>query len=260
MTMRCPRRCRRWPSRAAVPEANPPQITFESLLPGRFVARDNRFRARVALTQGEVDAYLPNPGRLRELLLPGRQVMVRPVTKSAAARRRTAHDLVLVSTGAHWVCLDSRLPNALVAQLLDRGWLPGFEAYRRVRREVRLGTSIIDFRLEGQGTPYWLEAKSVTLVEEGTAAFPDAPTERGRRHLRELLAAVRHGERAGVLFVVQREDAERFAPHDSTDPEFGALLRTVAREGVEVRALRCRVTVEGVAPLEMLPVWLEERV
>lgn len=235
-----------------------PEVRLTGLVPATFQIRENRFRTRV-LIAGErepVPAYLPNPGRLQELLLPGRRVMVRPVPPAAAARRRTAHDLLLVELDGHWISLDSRLPNPLVARLLEARWLAGFESYPVVRREVRLGESVIDFRLEGRSPPCWLEVKSVTLVEGRTAAFPDAPTRRGRRHVRELARAVKQGARAVVVFVVQREDARSFTPHDATDPDFGAVLREAAQAGVEVRALRCGVTPQGVRALDEIPVRL----
>ncbi len=231
-------------------------LRFEPLVRGVFVQRDNRFRAQVRLDEegAATVAYLPNPGRLQELLVPGRTVLLRP---AEAAHRRTDYDLSLINVEeGPWVSLDSRLPNSLVARVLDCGGLPGFERYPEVRREVALGKSRLDFLLGGHSPRCWLEVKSVTLVEGETAAFPDAPTKRGRRHVRELQAAVEAGERAAVLFVVQRDDAQRFSPHDATDPAFGAVLRTAAEAGVEVRALRCRVTPEGIWPLGELPVAL----
>jgi sugar fermentation stimulation protein A len=232
-------------------------LRFDTLMSGVFLQRDNRFRVQVRL-DGESDsvaAYLPNPGRLQELLLPGRTVLLRPA--KPASKRRTAYDLCLIEIrGGVWVSLDSRLPNPLVAQVLACGGLAGFEAYSEIKREVTFGRSRLDFLLTGHEPRCWLEVKSVTLVEDETAAFPDAPTKRGQRHVRELRSAVEEGDRAAVLFVVQREDAQRFAPHDATDPAFGAALREAAAAGVEVRALRCCVTPEVIQPLGEIPVVL----
>jgi sugar fermentation stimulation protein A len=236
------------------PEA--PGLGFSSLIPARFIRRDNRFRAQVRLDGEEVAVYLPNPGRLEELLVEDREVLLRPAPAASRSSRRTAYDLLLIEAGGEWVSLDSRLPNPLMERMLHSGWFPTFEPYAEIRREVRLGESVIDFRLNGAEPPCWIEVKSVTLVEEGTAAFPDAPTRRGRRHVRELRTAVEGGERAAVIFVVQREGAERFAPHDATDPRFGETLRRAVEAGVEVRAVRCRVTPEGIWPLDELPVVL----
>jgi sugar fermentation stimulation protein A len=232
-------------------------LRFGPLVGGVFLRRDNRFRAQVRL-EGETDpvaAYLPNPGRLEELLVPERTVWLRPA--DAGRRRRTAYDLCLIEApGEIWVSLDSRLPNSLVENVLACGGLPGFEMYSQARREVVLGESRLDFLLTGHDPHCWMEVKSVTLVEDKTAAFPDAPTKRGRRHVRELQAAVEVGERAVVVFVVQREDAREFTPHDATDPAFGTTLRAAADAGVEVRALRCRVTPESIQPLNELPIEL----
>ncbi|MGC9357716.1 MAG: DNA/RNA nuclease SfsA [Anaerolineae bacterium] len=242
-----------------------PRLDFPTLIPAFFVRRDNRFRTQVSLKGEEIAAYLPNPGRLEELLEPGRKVLLRPAPASSRSSRRTGYDLLLIEAGDVWVSLDSRLPNPLMERMLRGGWFSAFEAYPEIQREVRLGRSVIDFRLDGaepsstlpSEQPCWIEVKSVTLVEEeGTAAFPDAPTKRGRRHVRELQAAVREGARAAVVFVVQREDAARFAPHDATDPEFGEALREAVAAGVETYAVRCRVTPEGIWPLDTLPVVL----
>ncbi len=232
-------------------------VSFGPLVRGLFLQRDNRFRVRVRLgDEGvePVEAYLPNPGRLQELLVPGATVLLRPA--ASGTQRRTAYDLLLIKTDDTWVSLDSRLPNPLVETILTHAALPSFAHYPEIRREVVLGESRLDFLLSGHTPHCWLEVKSVTLVEGETAAFPDAPTERGRRHLRELQTVAESGQRAAVLFVVQREDASRFAPHDVTDPAFGATLRAAAQAGVEVRALRCRVTPEKIQPLDELPVEL----
>jgi sugar fermentation stimulation protein A len=229
-------------------------LPFEPLIPAAYVRRDNRFLTYVRLDGHLVAAHLPNPGRLRELLIPGRRVLLRPAP--SGRDRRTDYDLLLLEHEGGWVSLDSRLPNQVVAGMLEARWLSGFEGYESVRREVRLGESVIDFCLEGPRGRCWVEVKSVTLVEDGVAAFPDAVTLRGQRHVRELARAVEEGERAVVLFLVQREDARRFAPHDATDPDFGAALRSAAALGVEVRAVRCRVTPEDLRPLDELPVHL----
>ena len=237
--------------------SNECSLRFGPLTRGVFLQRDNRFRTQVRLDgdTGSVAAYLPNPGRLQELLVPGRTVLLR--SAKPVRQRRTAYDLCLIEAYKDvWVSLDSRLPNSLVAQVLTCGGLTGLEMYAEFQREVTFGASRLDFLLTGHEPHCWLEVKSVTLVEGETAAFPDAPTKRGQRHVRELQSAVETGARAMVLFVVQREDARRFTSHDATDPAFGAALRAAADAGVEVRALRCRVTPEMIQPLDEIPVVL----
>ncbi len=203
-------------------------------------------------------AHLPNSGRLNELLVPGHQVWLRPADPASLQRRRTAYDLALVSYAGRLVSVDARLPGHLVAKALAGKRLPPFQQYPEVRREVTLGESRIDFLLPGtaEHPQCWIEVKSVTLVNQGTAQFPDAPTARGRRHVQELIAAAERGERAAVLFVAQREDAEQFSLHDAADPAFGQALREAAQCGVEIHSLRCRVTLQAVHLTGPIPVSL----
>jgi sugar fermentation stimulation protein A len=235
-----------------------PHVSFGPLVPGVFKRRDNRFRVQVQVADHLDAAHLPNSGRLGELLVPGRRVWLAPADLRRKPHRRTAYDLALVEYQGRLVSVDARLPGRLIAEALRRGQLAGFDGYSAVHSEVRFGDSRLDFRLDAgaQGSNCWIEVKSVTLVEEGIARFPDAPTLRGQRHLRELMHAVQQGERAAAMFVVQRDDAHAFAPHDQADPVFGQTLRQAARAGVEVYAWRCRVTLEGTALMDTIPLIL----
>jgi sugar fermentation stimulation protein A len=204
------------------------------------VTRDNRFRTTVELDNGwHVCCYLPNSGRLEELLEPGKRVFLRAV---AAPGRKTGFDLMLVDVEGTLVSADARLPNILVEEALREGRLSPFEDYDVIRREVEYGKSRLDFALQRQGQRCFIEVKSVTLVREGLALFPDAPTVRGRRHVQELRRAVCQGERAAIVFVIQREDARAFAPNDRADPAFARALCCAVRAGVEVYAYACRVS------------------
>jgi sugar fermentation stimulation protein A len=216
------------------------------LIAGRFVRRDNRFRVTVEVEGGPAAAHLPNSGRLTELLTPGRACWLAPFDDP---RRKTCFDLKLVEYAHTLVSVDARLPNALFAEALAVGQLEPFRGYARVEREVRLGESRIDFRLRGAVGVCWVEVKSVTLVEGGggVARFPDAPTARGARHVRELMAVVGSGQQAAVVFVVQRADARRFAPHDRADAAFGGALREAADAGVGVYAWTCAVSVQAIS-------------
>jgi sugar fermentation stimulation protein A len=224
-------------------------------LEGRFLARDNRFRATVEVAGQAVWAHLPNSGRLGELLVPGRRVLL---FARDGAKRKTRFDLSLVEFDGCWVSVDSRQPNRLVHEALLAGRLAPFVGYPSVRREVRYGRSRLDLLLEAPSrSPCFLEVKSVTLVVDGLACFPDAVTARGRRHVRELAGALADGYRAAVVFVVQRGDAVGFRPHDESDPAFGTALREAASQGVEVYAYSCQV---GPGLLEIsheLPVHLD---
>lgn len=225
------------------------------LVAGTFVRRDNRFRATVEVDGQEAAAHVPNSGRLHELFVPGRRVFLRP---AAATTRKTRYDLLLVEVAGRLVSLDARLPGPLVAEAVREGRLDEFHDYPHVREEVRLDDSRIDLLLEGGRGRCWVEAKSVTLVEEGVALFPDAVTRRGRKHVNTLARAVENGECAAVVFVVQRDDARAFAPHDASDPDFGRALRAAATVGVLVYAYTCTVTPSEIAIARRIPVLLEE--
>lgn len=202
----------------------------------------------------EIGAHLPNSGRLGELLLPGRRVLL---VERPGSGRKTGYELSLVEVDGQWVSVDARLPNALVRDALRAGRLTPLVGYSTVRREVSFGRSRFDFLLEAPGRPpCLLEVKSVTLLVEGLACFPDAVTARGRRHVEELTGAVAAGYRAAVVFVVQRGDAQGFRPHDESDPAFGRALRAAARQGVELYAYGChvepgRIGIEGALPVTL---------
>lgn len=220
------------------------------LIPGEFVRRDNRFRATVRVNGRYATAHVPNSGRLGELFTPGRPVWLR---EAASATRKTPYDLKLVEFAGVLVSVDARLPNPLFAEAIKSGHLPEF-AYPTVQPEVTQGDSRFDFYLSGPQGGCWVETKSVTLVEDGVARFPDAPTERGRRHVETLTALCRQGQRAAVVFIIQRPDAASFAPHETADPAFAAALRAAAQAGVEVRAYTCAVTLNEIRLETAVPV------
>lgn len=226
-----------------------------NLVEGRFVARDNRFRVTVEVAGRAVWAHLPNSGRLGELLVPGHRVIL---VERSGPNRKTAHDLSLVEMADGWVSVDARLPNDLVEEALRARQLEPLAGYPVIRREVAHGRSRFDFLLEAEDkAPCLVEVKSITLVVDGLGCFPDAVTERGRRHLLELAAAVEAGYRAAVLFCVQRDDAIAMRPHDESDPDFGRALREAAGRGVEVLAYECHVEPGQVEIARRVPVRLE---
>lgn len=223
------------------------------LCEGRFLRRLNRFAAEVSLYGRRVLAHVPNSGRLPELLVSGRRVLLR---RRKEEGRRTACDLLHVSAGGRWVCVDARLPPLLVEDALKAGRIPELSGLSVSNREVALHQGKIDLLLAGpQGTCY-VETKAVTLVVEGTALFPDAPTPRGVRHLLALLQAHEEGCRAAVIFVVLRADAFRFAPNWRNDPRFAQTLVRVTRAGVSIFAYRCRVGPRRIEIARALPVAL----
>ena len=219
-----------------------------------FVDRPNRFASVVERLGNRTLAHVPNSGRMSELLVPGATVYVTPV--SAGAARKTRYDLILVEHDSRLVSVDSRLPPRLVAEAIELGRMPGFEGYDVVDKEVRLGNSRVDMLLSREGSVNYVETKSVNKVEDRTALFPDAATARGAKHLRSLLAAVKSGHRAAVVFVIQREDAERLKPDERSDPVFCETLRTAVEGGIEALAYNCTVTCGEIAIANRVPVVL----
>lgn len=224
------------------------------LIEGRFIARENRFVATVEVAGAALRVHVPTSSRMRELLFPGARVLL--ADYRAHANRQTAYGLVMAWSGATLVSVDSGVPNRLLAALFRRQALAAFAGWDLLRREVPLGESRLDFLLGREGARCWVEAKSVTLVTAGTALFPDAPTLRGARHLGELAAARAAGDRAAVVFIVQRDDADQCAPNGALDPQFARALAEAVDRGVEAYAFTCRVTPEGIAIARPVPVQL----
>ena len=224
-----------------------------NLVEGRFQARLNRFLALVEVQGREVGVHVANSGRMHELLVPGIRVLISP---RPGAHRKTAYDLTLVDLGTTLVSADARLPNALAAEAFIQGRLPQFRDYSSIRREVTFGESRLDLLLNGPPGLCYVETKSVTLVVDGVALFPDSPTVRGAKHVHSLAEAVGAGHRAAVVFVIQRDDSQAFSPHDSADPDFGIAFRESLAAGVEAFAYSCRVTETEVTLCRRLPIRL----
>ena len=183
-------------------------MQYGCVVPARFLDRPNRFVAHVLLGQETVTCHVKNTGRCRELLVPGATVYLERGTNP---NRRTAWDLIAADKGGKLINMDAQAPNRVFAQWARERWAD-------VRPEVRYGRSRLDFCLDGH---HLVEVKGVTLEQDGRCRFPDAPTERGTRHLHELIRAVEEGYQATAFFVIQMENAMDFAPNDDTDPAFG---------------------------------------
>ena len=221
-------------------------MRYGSVREGRFLARPNRFIARVELCGAVETVHVKNTGRCRELLVPGARVIL------AAAddpRRKTRYDLVAVWKGETLINMDSQAPNAAAPELLRR-LFPGCAIFP----ERTFGSSRFDFYLEQGTRKIFVEVKGVTLEREGLALFPDAPTERGRKHLAELVRAVEQGYEAWVLFLIQMEGCAAFAPNEETDPAFAAALRAARDAGVGILCYDCAVTPESMTPRESVKV------
>ena len=215
-----------------------------------FSDRPNRFVAHCEMDGQVLTVHVKNTGRCRELLVPGAVVWL---TKSGNPARKTAFDLIAVQKGQRLVNMDSAAPNAVFGEYARAGlFLPGAS----VRSEVRYGDSRFDFCLEAEGNTHFVEVKGVTLEENGAVRFPDAPTERGVKHLKELQKAAAEGYGAHAVFVIQMADVTAFSPNDDTHPAFGAALREAAANGVQVHAFWCEVTPDTLEIAGAVPVVL----
>lgn len=203
------------------------------LLEGVFKERLTRFSALVTLKNEVCEVFLPNPGRLEELLAFGAKVILK---SNLHSKRKTAYDLIGVYHKGQKVSIDSRIPNRLVFEALKKRALKEFVRYSKIKPEAYYGHTRFDFLLSNGQKFCFLEVKSCTLVKNGVAMFPDAKTERGIRHVLDLVKAKIEGYRACLLFMIQRVDVYAFSPNDAVDPEFGKALRKAASQGIEVYA------------------------
>ena len=224
------------------------------LLEGRLLRRYQRFFADVELDDSRVvTAHTPNTGSMKQCAVPGHRVLL---STSANPARKLPYTWELVEVNGHWVDVNTQRANRVVEEGLRSGTIAGF-AGGAVRPEFAWGNSRFDFLVERGAERTLLEVKNVTLCCEATlACFPDAVTERGQKHLLELLRAKGEGWRAAVLFLVQRGEASAFTPADAIDPEYGRLLRQAVAGGVEALACRTLVTKEEVQIDRQLPVRL----
>ena len=223
---------------------------YPNMVPGIFLSRPNRFIAHVVIDGREEIVHVKNTGRCKELLPPGAQVWCR---RSDNPKRKTKFDLITVKKGDRLINMDSQAPNTAAGEWLRRGGLGEIE---NLKAETFHGDSRYDFSFTKDGKPCFLEVKGVTLEEDGVCAFPDAPTDRGAKHLKGLTEAAKAGFGAYVLFVIQMADVKYLRPHDERDPAFGAALREAAENGVVVMAMDCAVAVDSMAIRLRVPVKL----
>lgn len=214
-------------------------MTYDNLREAVFLRRPNRFVAEVTLDGRLERVHVKNTGRCAELLIPGSRVYLE---ESANPARKTRYDLIAVEKrtprGTRLVNMDSMAPNRAAAKWLAGGGLGRLEA---LRAEVTVGDSRFDFAAEQDGRSVYIEVKGCTLEEDGVARFPDAPTQRGVRHVRGLTALARQGHRCVVLIVIQMKGVHRFEPNWRTHPAFGEALIEARAAGVEIIAMDCAV-------------------
>ncbi len=223
-------------------------MRYKKILKGKFLSRPNRFIAHCEVDGEEVVCHVKNTGRCKELLVPGATVILSDERGNPS--RKTPFDLISVYKGDVLVNMDSQAPNKVVAELMERLYPEAI-----IRSEVTYGESRIDLYVENGEDKMFVEVKGVTLEIDGVAKFPDAPTERGIKHLHSLEKAVSEGYRAVVLFVIQMKGIRYFTPNRETHPQFADALIEVHKNGVEVWAYDCKVQegiVEADAPVEVI--------
>ncbi len=228
-------------------------MRYQNVIPAVFLARPNRFVAHVEIDGVKETVHVKNTGRCRELLLPGCRVYL---SCSDNPTRKTKYDLIAVEKKREndtlLINMDSQIVNDAAEEWLHTGAFVSSNA--TIRREVTYGASRFDFYIEDGARKIFLEVKGVTLEKNGVASFPDAPTERGVKHLHELIDCMRVGYEAYVLFVVQMKGITSFCPNDEMHPAFGEALRTAQSKGVGILVKDCKVlpdsiTIDGDIPI-----------
>lgn len=222
-------------------------MKYDNIVTGTFLSRPNRFIAHVMIDGREEVCHVKNTGRCKELLIPGVTVFLE-VAKNPT--RKTKYDLIGVKKGNLMINMDSQAPNIAVKEWLEAGNL--FPDATVIKSEKTYGKSRFDFYVETPTEQIFLEVKGVTLEEDGIVRFPDAPTERGIKHMEELIACMQDGYKAYILFVIQMKGMKYFEPNDKTHKAFGDTLRKASKAGVTVLAYDCLVTAD-----EM---WIDEPV
>ncbi len=212
-------------------------MKYENIVKGVFLSRPNRFIAEVLIDGIKQTVHVKNTGRCKELLVKGNEVWLQ---KSDNPLRKTAYDLISVKKGDLLINMDSQIPNAVAAEWLKKGNL--FSKQAVIKREVTFGNSRFDLFIEDGNRKAFIEVKGVTLENDGVASFPDAPTERGVKHINELINCAESGFEAYIIFIIQMKGVHLFTPNFDTHREFGQALKNAQESGVRVISLDCIVT------------------
>ena len=227
-------------------------MTYNNICEGIFRLRINRFVAEVEINGNIERCHVKNTGRCKELLVPGARVYL---NQSDKPERSTKYDLITVWKGNRLINMDSQAPNQAFLEYLQLGRY--IDGITQIKPEAKYGDSRFDFYLETVNNKIFIEVKGVTLEKDNIALFPDAPTERGIKHLNELAQSIKHGYEAHVVFIIQMKDIDCFMPNYEIHPEFGAVLSAAHAMGVKVNALDCIITPDSMAVGALVPVKLE---
>lgn len=226
-------------------------MNYSHTVKARFLDRPNRFVAHVELDGQTETVHVKNTGRCRELLVPGYEVILEEGQNPA---RKTRYDLISVCKEGRWINMDSQAPNKAAEEWLLKGGF--FPEDISVYRERKYGNSRFDLYIESPVRKAFMEVKGVTLEEDNIVRFPDAPTERGIKHVRELIRCMKDGYEAYLLLVIQMKDVRYFEPNRETHPEFGETLKAAADAGVHILAYDCAVTEDSIKICDPIPVRL----
>ncbi len=223
-----------------------------SIVKAKFIKRYKRFLVDAVLPDGTlVTAHSTNTGSLKTCLIPGADILLTP---SGNPKRKTPYTWEAIHNGETWIGVNTQIPNLLIYNALRSGACPVFKEFSVVKKEVKFGQSRFDIFMENEKEKVFAEIKNVTYREGDYALFPDAPTQRGLKHLHELLQAKREGFRAVMIFVVPRMDVKIFKPAREIHAEYAKVLREVVAQGVEIYPVRARLDEQGVALAGRLPV------
>lgn len=226
------------------------------LIEAKILKRYKRFLSDIAMGEKIINAHVPNTGSMESCWAPDWKCAL---SLSPNPDRKMPYTLEMTHNGESWIGVNTANANKLAKEWLTEGKIPGLSGYPTVIPEKKIGESRVDFYLENHPglPPCWVEVKNVTLKRDGKAQFPDAVTERGQKHLRELMEIKKSGQRAAMLFVIQREDVSTFSPATAIDPEYSSLLKLASNSGVEIFAYRCKMNLNEIILGEMLPVELD---
>ena len=227
-------------------------MTYNKIAEGIFISRPNRFIAKVLIEGKEETVHVKNTGRCRELLVPNAKVFLEDCENNT--NRKTRYDLIAVEKGERLINMDSQAPNKAVYEFLQKNKF--IEDLTYIKPEYTFGDSRIDFFCESKSHKYLIEVKGVTLEENGAVYFPDAPTERGIKHIKELQGAQKMGFVTYVFFVIQMDSVTFFSPNDKTHPAFGDALRNAAKDGVKPIAYCCDITKNSITITNQIPIIL----
>lgn len=222
-------------------------MIYNNIYEGTFIKRVNRFIAHVLINGKEEVVHVKNTGRCKELFIEGVKVFLE---KSDNPNRKTKYSLIGIVKDQHMINIDSQVPNAVIEEAIKNNKITGFEALTFIKREQTYGHSRFDIYYETESKKGYIEIKGVTLENDGISMFPDAPTTRGTKHVKELIAGQHEGFSNSIIFLIQMKDVHTFTPNHHTDPDFASALKEAKEAGVHIRCFTSLVTKDSIEVFE----------